>query len=213
MNFITSFLVCIILLRPDCFTRKSINLSDYPYPTPNDREGEYTVAIFGTNDIHGTAFAKALIHPITKEEYNYGGVEYLASYVKILRKEWDERFLWLDSGDQFQGGIESKLSNVTIMTDFLNIITVNATAIGNHEFDYRKDYLYNRLEEATFLYLAANVLNETTGKALPLPNTQLIKVYRMGEIKVGVIGLATIETPFTTSGELQDLNLLLIRTL
>jgi hypothetical protein len=33
-----------------------------------------TVAIIGTNDIHGGAFPTALFRPDTNESYNYGGL-------------------------------------------------------------------------------------------------------------------------------------------
>jgi 2',3'-cyclic-nucleotide 2'-phosphodiesterase/3'-nucleotidase/5'-nucleotidase len=190
--------ICIFLLGSNC--RYTLDISNYEYPIP-DKKGEYTIAIFGTNDLHGTSFPKVLVHPLTKEEYRYGGVEYLARYIKILRKQWGDRFIWLDSGDQFQGGIESRLSKGTIMTDFLNIMAVDGAAIGNHEFDYGRDYLSGRLRGATFPYLAANIFNETSGLNEDLPNTQLTKLYTLGEVKIGVIGLSTIETPYTTAGD------------
>jgi 2',3'-cyclic-nucleotide 2'-phosphodiesterase/3'-nucleotidase/5'-nucleotidase len=192
--------ICVLLLGKECSKEEPINLTDYKYPTPHDKHHEYTIAIYGTNDIHGTAFPKNLTHPITKEVYLSGGVEYIASYVKILRNQWKERFLWLDSGDQFQGGIESKISNGTIMTDFFNTIAVNSTAVGNHEFDYGRNFLDNRLEAANFPYIAANILNNATGECCPLPNTQMKRMYTLGEVKIGVIGLTTVETPTTTAG-------------
>jgi 2',3'-cyclic-nucleotide 2'-phosphodiesterase (5'-nucleotidase family) len=201
MSLVITFLrsMCIFLLGPSCY--REINISDYNYPTVNDRHDEYTIAIFGTNDLHGTAFPKSMVHPLTGETYLFGGVEYLARYIKILRKEWGQQILWFDSGDQFQGGIESRLSKGAIMTDFLNAIAVNSSTIGNHEFDYGREFLNERLIEATFPYLVANVFNETTGKNEDFINSQVSRLYTVGEVKIGVIGLATIETPFTTAGD------------
>jgi 2',3'-cyclic-nucleotide 2'-phosphodiesterase/3'-nucleotidase/5'-nucleotidase len=204
MNFFLTT-ICYIFLSDLCEKYQELNISDYNYPTPEEHSNEYTIAILGTNDLHGTIFPTSLTHPLTKENYYYGGVEYLASYVKILRNEWQDRLLWLDSGDQFQGGIESKLSNGTIVTEFLNIIRVNSTAIGNHEWDFGKDFLYKRLEEASFTYLAANIYNETSGKNQNLPNTKVAKIFTLGDIKIGVIGLSTVETTFTTSGDISGI--------
>jgi 5'-nucleotidase len=178
-----------------------INISDYQWPLPKNNEDEiYNIAIFGTNDIHGGAFAQSLTHPITKENFKYGGLEYLSNYIQIIKNDWREKFLWLDAGDQFQGTIESKTSNGSIITDFMNFMKLNGSAIGNHEFDFFDSYLDERLRSASWEYLASNIFNETTQKSEFLPNTKSAKLYQVGEVKIGVIGLTTIESPYTTSG-------------
>jgi len=45
-----------------------------------------TVAIVGTNDIHGVAFPTQLFRSDMKQEYTYGGLEYLASMIEVVRK-------------------------------------------------------------------------------------------------------------------------------
>ena len=186
--------------------RQAINLSDYDYPKPDDTtDGIYRIALLGTNDIHGAAFSFEFQNPLDGSKYYYGGLEYLANYVKVLREEWKDRFLWLDAGDQFQGKIESKISNGTIITEFFNTMMVNGSSIGNHEWDYGQEFLKDRLEEANWEYLAANIISNQTGKAGFLPNTKKAEIYKMGEINLGVIGLTTIETPFTTSGNLTNI--------
>jgi 2',3'-cyclic-nucleotide 2'-phosphodiesterase/3'-nucleotidase len=185
-----------------------IDISNYNYPLPENpvtEPGIYRIAIMGTNDIHGSAFPLTITHPQTKEQYLYGGLEYMASYYKILKGDWGNRLLWLDGGDQFQGGIESKISNGTIMTDFFNYLMVHGSAIGNHEWDFGQPYLYDRLKDANFLYLAANIYNNKTNKTEFLPNTKVAKIFSVGDIKIGVIGLSTVETPYTTSGDLTDI--------
>jgi len=131
---------------------KYIEIANYTWPLPQDDiPGTFTFPIFGTNDIHGGAFPLKVTNILTNETYGYGGLEYMASYVKTLRKDWGNRFLWLDGGDQFQGAIEGRLSNGSIITDFFDIEGVNATAIGNHEFDFGQPYLYNVYKRLIFL--------------------------------------------------------------
>jgi 2',3'-cyclic-nucleotide 2'-phosphodiesterase (5'-nucleotidase family) len=43
----------------------------------------------------------------THEEYKYGGLVYLAKLIKIIRSENRDYSIYLDSGDQFQGSVES----------------------------------------------------------------------------------------------------------
>jgi 2',3'-cyclic-nucleotide 2'-phosphodiesterase (5'-nucleotidase family) len=196
LNILTTTLLSIIVSQKI----ETINISDYDYPlAQKDKVDEYTIAIFGTNDIHGTVFPSEITHPLTKEQYQYGGLSYLATYLKILRSDWGERLLWLDSGDQYQGGIESRLSNGTIILDFFNTLLPNSSAIGNHEFDYGIKFLEDKLEEANFNYVASNIYNITTNEFGTLPNTKITKLLTVGDIKLGIIGLTTVDTPFTTS--------------
>lgn len=189
--------------EPTGISEKILNISDYNYPLPLQlsTDSEYKIAIFGTNDIHGSVFPMNITNSLTNETYGYGGLQYLSPYINTLRKDWGDRLLWLDGGDQFQGKIESKISNGSIITDFFNIISINASAIGNHEWDYNQQYLKDRLTAASWKYLAANIQN-TTNNTEFLPNTKVAQIFQVGEIKIGVIGLSTVETPFTTAGDL-----------
>ena len=192
--------------REYCDYKEAINLSNYTYPTPtDDSDGIYRVAILGTNDIHGAAFPFTFKNPIDNSTFEYGGLQYLASYIKIMRNEWNDRFLWLDGGDQFQGKIESRLSNGSIITEFFNNFMLNGSTIGNHEWDFGQPFLYDRLESANWPYLVANIVNNTNQTGF-LPNTDTKKIYQMGKVKVGVIGLSTIQTPYTTIGNLTNIN-------
>lgn len=208
----TIFILSLVLFSFNCDDGSiPIEITDYVYPTADENDGIYRVAIFGTNDIHGGAFPLDITHPVTKETYKYGGLEYLASYVKILREEWQERFLWLDGGDQFQCAIESKISNGTIITDFFNTMKVTASAIGNHEWDYGQNYLKSRLSSSTWDYLAANVVQKSTNQPEFLPRTKVAKLVTVGKVKLGLIGLSTIETPFTTGGDLTNIKFVAYR--
>lgn len=66
---------------------------------------EEVIAIIGTNDIHGKAFPTVLSRQDTGEKYNYGGLVYMARLFEIIKSENPDRTLFLDAGDQFQGGI------------------------------------------------------------------------------------------------------------
>ena len=158
-----------------------------------------------TNDIHG-AYYPQYINGSTS--YSYGGVEYLGKYISIMREEWGDKFMWLDGGDIFQGGLESALSKGDIMTDFMNKMQCNASTIGNHEWDYGQDFLIRQMTRSQFPYIVDNILNTTSNKTLFLPNQVITKIFDFGKIKIGVIGITTVTTPQTTFGDLHGIKFL-----
>lgn len=97
----------------------------------------------GTNDIHGTAYPKVLVRKDTGEKYNYGGLVYMARIIEIIQKENDGKVLYLDAGDHYQGGIEASkiISSGEIISDYFNHLSLQGSAIGNHEFDLGPEFL------------------------------------------------------------------------
>ena len=176
-----------------------IDITPYDYPKKND--DTFTVAILSTNDIHGSYFSSHVTTPKNKKEYDLGGLEYVAKYINILRKEWGENFLYLDGGDQFQGGFESKMTNGDIITEYFKTIGVNYTTVGNHEWDYGPEYLNSRVSAANFTYLLSNVADDT-GNCELFEKQTTSKLVTIGPVKIAIIGLITLETEETSSANL-----------
>src|SRR4029453_8717954 len=75
-----------------------------------DQRPLVTLSIVGTSDLHGTAFPRN----------DLGGLPLLAGYVNNLRAARasdNGAVLLIDSGDTFQGGIESNLSEGALVVD------------------------------------------------------------------------------------------------
>ena len=188
-------------------TEKIINLSNYDYPKKTSEENStYNIVIMGTNDIHGAFFPQKV--NINNNIYDYGGLIYMGNYITNLREEWGNRFIWLDSGDQFQGGLESKISYGDIMTDFFNIMEINGSTIGNHEWDFKIDFLINRTSKAKFKYICSNIKNITTNNNIFLPNQISTSILNVDKIKIGIIGLTTITTKITNKKNVKDVEFL-----
>ncbi len=159
-----------------------------------------TVAILGTNDLHGN------LAPIqmktddgrTPTSYEAGGAAILSTYIDILRSEFGDHLLWLDAGDEFQGTLESNPSGGSSVVQFFNFQKLTAAAIGNHEFDFGLASLKERMQEAQYPFLAANILDAKTGKRSEFPNTFPKLMVSAGNLKIGVLGLSTLDTPKTT---------------
>lgn len=181
----------------------SIELSSsYSYPKPLKGNIRYEhIAIIGTNDIHGRVVPALESYGENPTKVKASGLTLLSSYLDALSNEWGNKLLWLDAGDQFQGSLESNLFKGKPMVDFFNFKNkINkASAIGNHEFDFGFDALYSRMKESKFNRLAANLFKRNSEQRVKFPNTLPSKLFQLGKVVVGVIGLTTTQTPFTTA--------------
>ncbi len=159
-----------------------------------------TLAILGTNDIHGNLAPIQMKTEDAKSQISYeaGGASTLSAYIDILRSEFGDHLLWLDAGDEFQGTLESNPSGGATMVQFFNFQKLTAAAIGNHEFDFGLPSLKERMKEAQYPFLAANILDAKTSERAALPNTLPHLVVTAGNLKVGILGLSTLDTPKTT---------------
>jgi 5'-nucleotidase len=186
---------------------------------PQDAQQEHIV-LFGTNDIHGTILP--VPHKSREPEgqpsvsYTRGGLAVMAGHIRLLRNRYGNRLLLLDAGDEFQGSIESTMEEGAPMVQYFNAIGLHAAAIGNHEFDFGpvgpspviknstedpRGALRARMQEAQYPYVAANFIDESTGRAPDLPNLFSHRIFQAGRVKVGVLGLMTTDTPTTTRSE------------
>jgi len=139
-----------------------------------------TLSIVGTTDLHGNVFGRD----------GRGGLELLGGYVANLRAARAADgggVVLIDSGDTYQAGIESDLSEGAIVVDAYNQLGYTAAVIGNHEFDFGpvddagahqllgtdpRGALQARAAQAHFAYLAANLIDESTGEPVHWSNVQ-----------------------------------------
>jgi 5'-nucleotidase len=158
-----------------------------------------TISLVGTSDLHGYFMSRA----------GRGGLELFAGYVNNLRAARladGGAVLLFDAGDTFQGGVESNLSEGAVVVDAYNALGYTALAIGNHEFDFgpldrpgaRQDpvadprgALKARAAQARFPFLAANLLDDRTGRRVEWPNVHASTVVSARGVRVGVIGVMT----------------------
>lgn len=158
-----------------------------------------TLSLVGTSDLHGVLWTVD----------GRGGLDVFGGYLRNLR---DARardggaVVLLDAGDTFQGGVESGLSEGALVVDAYRALGYTALAVGNHDFDFgpadrpgaRHDpkddprgALKARAAQARFPFLAANLLDETTGKTVDWPNVQPSVLVHHAGIRVGIVGLMT----------------------
>ncbi len=179
------------------------------------------VRLIGINDFHGNLEPPAgssgrVLLDDGKSTVNAGGAAYVAAHIKTLESQVKNSIL-LSAGDNIGASpLPSALFHDEPTIEFLNDIGLDASAVGNHEFDegYRELLRIQfggcnptdgcqfrpRYSGAKFPYLGANV-TFTNGRPAILPFT--VK-FEKG-IPIGIIGatlqdLPSVVTPTAVAG-------------
>jgi 2',3'-cyclic-nucleotide 2'-phosphodiesterase (5'-nucleotidase family) len=134
------------------------------------------VVLMHTNDLHGHVLP----------ENGAGGLAIIAAIVKQQHPD-----LLLDAGDMFTGTLISDTFYGESVMAVMNRMGYRASILGNHEFDYGLQTLQDRVHQAHFPILSANVV-------LPYDEVGKTRVIPIKGIRFGIIGLTTEETPTTT---------------
>ena len=150
--------------------------------------GAPRLRIIATNDLHG-----ALDPTHTSSGKPTGGAEAMAVSIERAERECDSPCVTLlvDAGDMFQGTAESNLSHGRPVVELYNALGYAAAAVGNHEFDWGLDTLRQRMNEARFSLLGANVQYRNGRDVAWIPNDTMVE---RGPYRIGIIGVIGPET-------------------
>jgi 5'-nucleotidase len=169
------------------------------------------VVVVGTTDVHGWFNGHIETPQGGGAGVVWGGLPALASYVDAIRKENGGRVVLVDSGDMFQGTLESNMFEGEAVIRGYNALGYHAAAVGNHEFDFgpvgpdaivRKQgddelgALKRNAAIAEFPFLSANMVEKASGKTPAWAKRYTI--VRSGSARIGIIGLSTPDTPNVT---------------
>ncbi len=169
------------------------------------------IVIVGTTDVHGWFDGHTEAVKNTPLRIRYGGVDVLAGYLDALRAANPGHVVVVDSGDLFQGTLESNLFEGEPVVRAYNAIGYTASAVGNHEFDYGPvgpdsvvrtpgedplGALKRNARLASFPFLSANMVEKATGRTPSWAKPWIIT--DVGGVKLGIVGLSTPDTPNTT---------------
>ncbi|RJX32030.1 MAG: bifunctional metallophosphatase/5'-nucleotidase [Oxalobacter sp.] len=148
-----------------------------------------------------------------------GGASYLSTLVKQLQAQNPGKTIIVAAGDVINGSPQvSGMFHDEPTIEAMNLLGLSVSSVGNHEFDRGKEELLRmqrggcspkspdgtrgivgvdtcmnkgKFIGAKFQYLAANVIDQATGKTL-LPS---YVVRTVGGVKMGFIGVTLKETP------------------
>ncbi len=151
------------------------------------------VTLLDINDFHGRIDANT--------------VKFAGTVEQLRAAAGADKSVFLSAGDNVGASLfESAFEQDKPTIDVLNALELQASAVGNHEFDKGFDDLTNRIMApfdatsnpyggAEWQYLGANVYRKgTTTPALPE-----YQIVQANGLKVGVIGAVTEETPSLVS--------------
>ena len=137
------------------------------------------LVILHTNDVHGRAYT-------TDQFIGYAGIKQAKE--NLISQGAD--VLLLDAGDYSQGTPIVNLSQGANAFEFMNLAGYDAATLGNHEFDWGSDNLFQNTSKAKFKILCANILRVPGDELIFEPRT--IFTLKNGD-KIGVFGLETPE--------------------
>ncbi len=145
------------------------------------------IDILTVNDFHG-ALAEAGKNP---------GLAKLAAFLKTEIAKNPSGTILVSAGDMFQGSPDSNMLYGKPVVEAMNELGFDAMTTGNHEFDWGSRVLQDRIAQANFPVVAANILDRTTGQGVKFTNPYIF-IEKNG-LKIALIGLATPETAYKTS--------------
>lgn len=186
-----------------------------------DKNRYQDVQLLSFNDLHGnleppSGSSGRVTHQHedgTTTTVDAGGVEYLATHLREARK--GNKYSVTAAGGDMVGAspLLSGLFHDEPTIEALNKLDLDVTSVGNHEFDegakelarlqnggcHPTDGCYEKkkFKGADFPYLAANVLDEKTGKPIMKPYW----VWKKKDVKIGFIGVTLEDTPGVVSAE------------
>ncbi|MFA6755724.1 MAG: hypothetical protein WCR97_04450 [Bacilli bacterium] len=133
---------------------------------------------YGTNDFHGKI--------IEDTDYSYPGISKHAEIISEAIDNNKEGVTFIGSGDLWQGTAYSNLNYGRLLTEAYSICGLDCYTIGNHEFDWGLNNIVNQSKNASFPFLAINIIDEVTQKRVEGFDASTI-VTRNG-VKIGIIG-------------------------
>ena len=159
----------------------------------DSKSSNKVVEILSFNDFHGN---------VLESGKNIGAAK-LTGIIKEYQKRDEASDTYgvatVSGGDIYQGTAISNILAGEPVIKMLEEIGIVASAIGNHEYDWGSDKIKPWAEEAGFKFVAANLIDETTGVAPEYAEPYVMT--NVDGINIAFIGIATPETLTSTKAE------------
>jgi 2',3'-cyclic-nucleotide 2'-phosphodiesterase (5'-nucleotidase family) len=176
-----------------------------PVPLPA-QAAPISFTLLHTNDFHGN---------LQLAGSNPGAARVAQKIADIRAAVGASNLLVLDAGDIMQGSLLSNLQKGLPTLDYYRTLGYNAATFGNHEFDWGQTVLTDRIaqaeapataDETPMQMIVANITKKDAGGSCTWePFNASVTPYEVftvaGSVRVGVIGVGSIETPYITLAE------------
>jgi 5'-nucleotidase len=157
-----------------------------PISAQEKTECNVRVTLLQVNDVYQFA-------PV--DQGTRGGLGRILTLKKAIQQKNPNTLLLL-SGDTISPSVESITYKGAQMIDAWNMIGLDYSTFGNHEFDFGPDVLRERMRESKFGWVAANVIDTKSGK--PFGDAAPYVIREFGGVKIGIFGLVLPETKTTS---------------
>lgn len=154
---------------------------------------EKKIRIMHTTDVHGALFS----HDFIENGPARGALSRVYAFVCRERERYPDALVLLDGGDVLQGQPTAYYYNFVetqsphLVADVMNHMRYDALCIGNHDLEMGHAVYDRFVSQCRFPVLAANLVDEHTGKPYFKPYTVL---ERQG-VRIAVLGLITSAIP------------------
>lgn len=148
--------------------------------------GDADISILYTNDEHGW---------IEETDFANGAAKLMGKWKDAEAYTEGDGFLILSGGDNWTGPAISTWFKGESTTEVMNAMNYSASTIGNHEFDFTVTGLKDRIDQATFPYLSANI--RLTGTDSIPEFIQPYIILDVNDIQVGIVGLTTTSASYS----------------
>ena len=126
------------------------------------------------NDVHGNVV-----------DSNLGaGIAKTATLLK--QKSQGKNPVYIASGDMWQGSVESNLTHGALMTQWMKYMGFPGLTLGNHEYDWGKEWIAKNATDYDFPMLGINILDKDTQQRASYVQPSV--VIESGGAKIGIIG-------------------------
>ena len=151
------------------------------------------LTILSTSDIHGYVYPTD--YKKREQDLPFGLLK-VASLIKKIKAKNTDPVLVIDNGDFLQGSpftyyTAKQIQQPSPYTSILNDVGFDVGVIGNHEFNYGKDYLNKAVDTLNYPILCANILNIKEQPAFG----QAYELFQFNDLTVAVLGLTTQYIP------------------
>lgn len=155
----------------DSFAIQISDASDFLYVD----DGEKNVNFYAINDFHGS-------------------VSKIASMVTCLKEKDDGNAVFINSGDMWQGSMESNTNRGKLLTLSFDQIGFDCFTLGNHEFDWGLDYIKKNRTYTSTPFLGANIYHwDKNTRQYGTFADELVEPYAIKDLdnglRIGIIGL------------------------
>ena len=181
-------------LKPVYFRPPDTNIGVGDYAgIPPHLVGEEFLIHFGIEKGSPLAYAHTMVdyEELARAYGRLGGLDRTATLVKAIRAErGDDKVLFLDGGDTWQGSYTSLKSNGQDMVDCMKLLKPDAM-VGHWEFTFGEDRVKEIIDDMGYAFLASNIFDNEWDE----PVFDSTAMFEKGGVKVAVIGQAMPYTP------------------